>query len=159
MPQYLEEFNPPARLLLGPGPSNVNPRVLQAMAAPLLGHLDPDFLRVMDDVRDMLRVVFQTDNGITLPVSGTGSAGMEAAVVNVVEPGDTVVVGINGYFGERLAQIAERAGATVARVQAEWGHPLDPDAIGAELKNHASVKAVAMVHAETSTGCGVPPRR
>ncbi len=152
MPQYLEEFNPPARLLLGPGPSNVNPRVLQAMAAPLLGHLDPDFLKVMDDVRDMLRLVFQTDNGITLPVSGTGSAGMEAAVVNVVEPGDTVIVGINGYFGERLVQIAERAGATVARVEAEWGQPLDPDAISAELKNHAKVKAVAMVHAETSTG-------
>ena len=103
MPKYLEEFNPPIRLLLGPGPSNVNARVLQAMSAPLLGHLDPDFLDVMDDVRDMLRLVFKTDNDITFPISGTGSAGMEAAIVNVIEPGDTMVVGINGYFGDRIA--------------------------------------------------------
>ena len=152
MPSYQEEFHPPARLLLGPGPSNVNPRVLQAMGAPLLGHLDADFLRVMDDVREMLRLVFQTDNGITLPVSGTGSAGMEAALVNVLEPGDTAVVGVNGYFGDRLAQIAERCGATVHRVETPWGHPLDPMAMEAELDKHSKVKAVAMVHAETSTG-------
>jgi len=152
MPRYLEEFNPPARLLMGAGPSNVNARVLRAMSAPLLGHLDPDFLRVMDDVREMLRLVFQTTNAITLPVSGTGSAGMEAAIVNILEPGDTVVVGINGYFANRMAEIASRCGTTVHRVEAPWGTPLDPQAIEAELKKHAKVKAVMAVHAETSTG-------
>ena len=152
MRSYQEEFHPPPRLLLGPGPSNVNPRVLQAMSVPILGHLDPDFLRAMDDVREMLRLVFQTANGITLPVSGTGSAGMETAMVNVLEPGDTIVVGINGYFSERMAQIASRCGATALRVETEWGHPLDPAAIRAELARHAQVKAVAVVHAETSTG-------
>ncbi|MBI4201082.1 MAG: alanine--glyoxylate aminotransferase family protein [Chloroflexi bacterium] len=155
-PSYLEEFNPPFRLLMGPGPSNVHPRVLQAMGSPLLGHLDPDFLRVMDDVREMLRLVFQTANGVTLPISGTGSAGMEASLVNTLEVGDTVVVGINGYFGDRLAQIAARCGATVHRVEAQWGHPLDPSAIEREMKKHAKVKAVAVVHAETSTGVMSP---
>ena len=158
MPKYLEEFNPPVRLLLGPGPSNVNPRVLQAMSAPLLGHLDPVFLDIMDDVRDMLRIVFKTKNEITIPISGTGSAGMETAIVNVIEPGDTMIVGINGYFGERIAQIGERAGATVARVNAEWGLPLDPDKLNEELKKHKRVKAVAMVHAETSTGVRSPAK-
>ena len=158
MPKYLEEFNPPIRLLLGPGPSNVNPRVLQAMSAPLLGHLDPAFLDIMDDVRDMLRIVFKTTNEITLPISGTGSAGMETAIVNVIEPGDTMVVGINGYFGDRIAQIGERSGATVARVNAEWGLPLDPDKLNEELKKHKRVKAVAMVHAETSTGVRSPAK-
>ena len=153
---YLEEFRPGPRLLMGPGPSNVAPRVLQAMSASLLGHLDPDFLHVMDDVKEMLRLVFQTANGITLPISGTGTAGMEAALVNILEPGDTIVVGVNGYFGDRLAQIAARCGATVHRVEAEWGHPLDPQAVEAELKKHPKVKAVAMVHAETSTGVESP---
>ena len=152
MHSYQEEFHPPERLLLGPGPSNVNPRVLKAMGAPLLGHLDPDFLRVMDDVREMLRLVFQTGNTITFPVSGTGSAGIETAMVNVLEAGDTAVVGVNGYFGDRMAQIAERCGATVHRVETEWGHPLDPAAVRAELAKHPKVKAVGMIHAETSTG-------
>jgi alanine-glyoxylate transaminase/serine-glyoxylate transaminase/serine-pyruvate transaminase len=148
----MEEFHPLPRILMGAGPSNVNPRVLQAMTAPLLGHLDPDFIKVMDDVREMLRKVFQTSNAITLPISGTGSAGMEAALVNILEPGDTVVVGINGYFADRIAQIASRCGATTYRVEAAWGYPLDPAAIEAELKKHPKVKVVAMVHAETSTG-------
>ncbi|MEE8443375.1 MAG: alanine--glyoxylate aminotransferase family protein [Dehalococcoidia bacterium] len=152
MLSYQEEFSPPARLLLGPGPSNANSRVLQAMTAPLLGHLDPDFMRVLDDVKEMLRQVFQTANGITLPVSGTGTAGMEAALYNTLEPGDTVVVGINGFFADRMSHIAARCGATVHRVEAEWGCPLDPQALEAEVKKHASVKAVAVVHAETSTG-------
>lgn len=152
IPRYLEEFHPPARILMGAGPSNVNPRVLQAMTAPLLGHLDPDFIRVMDDVREMLRIVFQTTNAITLPISGTGSAGMEAALVNILEPGDTVVVGVNGYFADRVAQIASRCGAHVHLVNGPWGYPLNPAAIEAELKKHPKVKVVAMVHAETSTG-------
>ncbi|MFC1935281.1 pyridoxal-phosphate-dependent aminotransferase family protein [Chloroflexota bacterium] len=152
MPSYQEEFHPPARLLMGPGPSNVHPRVLQAMAAPLLGHLDPDFLQVMDDIKDMLRLVFQTANGITVPVSGTGSAGMEASLFNTLEPGDTIVIGVNGFFGDRLVQIASRCGVTIHCVESEWGDPLDPKAIETELKKHANVKAVAMVHAETSTG-------
>ena len=152
MPRYLEEFYPPTRLLMGAGPSNVNPRVLQAMNAPLLGHLDPEFLRVMDDVREMLGLVFQTSNAITFPVSGTGSAGMEAVLVNILEPGDTIVVCSNGYFGDRLQQIASRCGATVHLVEAPWGYPLDPDAVSIELKKRSKVKAVAMVHAETSTG-------
>ena len=156
MSRYQEEFHPPIRLLLGAGPSSVNPRVLQAMGAPILGHLDPEFIRVMDDVREMLRLVFQTSNGITLPISGTGSAGMEAALVNVLEPGDTIVVAVNGFFGERMAEIASRCGANVRRVEAPWGHPLDPQAVEAELKNHSKVKAVALVHAETSTGVANP---
>ena len=156
MPSYQEEFTPPTRLLMGAGPSNANPRVLQAMGASLLGHLDPAFLRVMDDVKEMLRLVFQTTNGITLPISGTGSAGMESALVNVLEPGDNIVVGVNGYFGDRMAKIAERCGVTVHRVEAPWGHPLDPQAMEAELKKHPKVKAVAMVHVETSSGVRNP---
>ena len=155
-PTYLREFHPSSRLLMGAGPSNFDPRVLEAMAAPMLGHLDPDFLRVMDDVRAMLREVFLTQNTLTLPVSGTGTAGMEAAVVNVVEPGDTIVVAANGYFAERLADIAQRAGAVVHQVVQPYGQPVDPDALRAEIKRHDKVKAVAMVHAETSTGVLTP---
>jgi alanine-glyoxylate transaminase/serine-glyoxylate transaminase/serine-pyruvate transaminase len=152
MTTYLQEFTPPTRLLMGPGPSNVNPRVLQAMGAPLLGHLDPNFLSVMDDVREMLRQVFQTSNSLTLPISGTGSAGMEAALVNTLEAGDSIIVAINGYFGNRLVQVAERCGVTVHKIAYEWGHPVSPEAIEGEFKKHSKIKAVAMVHAETSTG-------
>ncbi len=159
MEPYQQEFHPPARLLLGPGPSNVNPRVLQAMSMFLLGHLDPNFLQVMDDVAGMLRLVFRTNDDMTLPISGTGSAGIEAALVNVLEPGDSIVVGINGFFGEHIAQIAERCSAMVHRVEATWGHPVDPGAIDAELKRHSGVKAVAFVHAETSAGVLTPPRQ
>lgn len=153
---YMSEFHPSSRLLMGAGPSNFDPRVLEAMAAPMLGHLDPDFLKVMDDVRIMLREVFLTDNTLTLPVSGTGTAGMEAAVVNVVEPGDTIVVGANGYFADRLADIAQRAGATVHKVVQPYGEPVDANALEAEVKRHPDVKAVAMVHAETSAGVVTP---
>ena len=152
MPGYQEEFHPPARLLMGPGPSNVNPRVHQAMSASLLGYADPGFHKVMDDVQEMLRLVFQTANNLTFPISGTGSAGIETAMVNVLEPGDVILVAENGHFGDRLAQIAARCGAAVTRVQTEWGRPVDPQAIKAELEKHSRVKAVAMVHAETSTG-------
>lgn len=152
----MDEFNPPTRLLMGAGPSNIHPRVAHAMTASLLGHLDPDFLGVMDDVREMLREVFQTKNAATLPVSGTGTAGMEAALVNVLEQGDTFVIGTNGYFGERLAEIGRRCGAEVVTVEHPMGSPVDPDAVKARLASLERVKAVAVVHAETSTGVLTP---
>ncbi len=152
MPKYMDEFLPPNRILMGAGPSNVNPRVLRAMSAPLLGHLDPDFLSIMDDVKVMLRMVFQTTNNLTIPISGTGTAGMEAALVNMLEPGDTFIAATDGYFGVRLADIASRCSATVFRVEAPWGEAIDPSAVEAELKKHPKVKAVSLVHAETSTG-------
>ena len=152
MERYQSEFVPPARVLMGAGPSNVHPRVIRAMTASLLGHMDPDFLQVLDDVNAMLRVVFRTSNAFTWPVSGTGTAGMEAAIVNIVEPGDTVVVAANGYFGERLSEIARRAGANVATVHFAYGEPASSERIRDELTRHRSVKAVAVVHAETSTG-------
>src|SRR5688572_21360640 len=134
---------------MGPGPGNPYPEVVEAFARPLLGHLDPDFLVVLDETCDRLRRVFQTDNALTLPISGTGSAGMEAAFVNVIEPGDVVVVGVNGVFGERMCDVAERCGARVVRVEAAWGKPLDPQAL---LDAHPSPAVIAVVHAETSTG-------
>ena len=156
MTSYRDEFIPPFRLLMGAGPSNVHPRVLHALTASLLGHLDPDFLRAMDDVREMLRQVFLTKNQVTLPVSGTGTAGMEAALVNILEPGDTFVVGTNGFFGQRLADIAERAGAKVFEVEHPMGQPVSAEAVRAEIARHDQVKAVAVVHAETSTGVLTP---
>jgi alanine-glyoxylate transaminase/serine-glyoxylate transaminase/serine-pyruvate transaminase len=150
------EFLPPQRLLMGAGPSNVHPRVLNAMSASLLGHLDPVFLQVMDDVRSMLREVFKTENSATLPVSGTGTAGMEAACVNILEPGDVFIVATNGYFGERLAEIASRTGASVVTVDHAVGEPVSAAAIKAELAKHAHVKGVGVVHAETSTGVITP---
>ena len=158
MSDYLKEFIPPERLLLGAGPSNVHPRVLQAMATPILGHLDPDFLRVMDDVMEVLRIVFQSSNRLTLPISATGTAGMEAAFCNVVEPGDTVVIAVNGYFGSRMVDIASRCGAQVQTVEFPWGQPVGPDlsAIEDELKKHRSVKVLGVVHGETSTGVLTP---
>lgn len=147
-----EPFNPPKRLLLGPGPSPVDDRVLAAMAAPLLGHLDPLFLQCMDDVQSLLRYVFETENRVTIPISATGSAGMEAALINVIEPGDDVVVCINGVFGQRMKDIIERAGANPIVVEATWGEPIDANKIDAALKSSSSPRAVALVHAETSTG-------
>ncbi|CAN5725464.1 alanine--glyoxylate aminotransferase family protein [soil metagenome] len=137
------------RVLMGPGPSNPYPEVAAAFARPLLGHLDPDFLAVLDETCDRLREVFGTTNALTLPVSGTGSAGMEAAIVNFVGPGDTIVVGVNGVFGERMCEVARRAGAEVVRVDEEWGRPLAPDRL---LDAHPDPKMIAVVHAETSTG-------
>ncbi|MDP2948989.1 MAG: alanine--glyoxylate aminotransferase family protein [Chloroflexota bacterium] len=156
MPELPPELNPPARILLGPGPSNVHPRVYQAMMAPVLGHLDPDFLRIMDETKELLRTVFRTQNEETIAVSGTGSAGMEAAVANLIEPGERAVVCINGYFGERIAEIASRYGAEVMRVEAEWGHIIEPEAVEAALKAAGRTKLVAIVHAETSTGVSQP---
>ena len=137
------------RVLMGPGPSNPYPEVVEAFTRPLLGHLDPDFLGVLDETCDRLRAVFRTGNELTLPISGTGSAGMEAAFVNFVESGDVVVVGVNGVFGERMCEVASRCGAEVVRVEEEWGSPIDPQRL---LDAHASPKVIAVVHAETSTG-------
>lgn len=150
------EFTPPARLLLGPGPSMVHPRVLRAMSAPLIGHLDPEFLHLMDGIQQGLRDLFQTRNRFTIALSGTGSAGMEAALVNVIEPGDAVIVGVNGLFGARMATIIERCGGRPIRVEASWGRILEPATIEQALARSAPVKAVALVHAETSTGVHQP---
>ena len=149
-------FAPPARVLLGPGPSDVHPRVLAALAAPLVGHLDPVFVAMMEEVKSLLRFVFATENALTIPISGTGSAGMEACVVNLVEPGDEVVVGVNGVFGTRLAEVATRAGATVTRVEAPWGHVVRAEQVEAALRNCRQPKLVALIHAETSTGAWQP---
>jgi alanine-glyoxylate transaminase/serine-glyoxylate transaminase/serine-pyruvate transaminase len=137
------------RTLMGPGPSNPYPEVAAAFARPMLGHLDPEFLAILDETCDRLRAVFRTNNALTLPISGTGSAGMEAAFVNVVGPGDVVVVGVNGLFGERMCDVASRCGGQVVRVDAPWGQPIDPQQL---LDAHASPKVIAVVHAETSTG-------
>jgi alanine-glyoxylate transaminase/serine-glyoxylate transaminase/serine-pyruvate transaminase len=150
------EFQPPERLLLGPGPSQVHPRVLRAMSAPLVGHLDPAFVEMMEEVKGLLRHVFATTNPLTIPISGTGSAGMEACLVNLLEPGDELVVGVNGVFGTRMAEVAERAGAVVRRVEAPWGRIVRPEQIEAALANAARPKLVAVVHAETSTGAWQP---
>ncbi len=144
------------RLLLGPGPSPVPDRVLQAMARPTLGHLDPQFLQLMDDVNERLRGVFGTKNRMTFPVSGTGSAAMEASLANVVEPGDTVVVGVNGVFGTRLAEMARRMGGEVVEVEADWGRIIEPDQIEDALGAHPEAAVVAVVAAETSTGVRQP---
>ena len=151
-----QNFIPPRRLLLGPGPSMVHPRVLRALSTPLLGHLDPAFLALMDEIQTLLRMVFQTKNRFTIAVSGTGSAGMEASIVNIVEPGDTVIVGVNGVFGTRLASMVERCGGKAIRVEAPWGQIIESDAIETALRRSGPVKAVAIVHAETSTGVWQP---
>lgn len=143
-------------LLMGPGPSPVHKRVLEAMGQHTLGHLDPDFLKIMNSAMDLLRFVFETNNQITFPVSGTGSAGMEAALVNVVEPGDKVVIGVNGIFGQRMVDVASRCGAEVVEVKAEWGSPVDPEELEKVLAAHSDVKLVGIIHAETSTGAQQP---
>lgn len=146
-----EPFQPPRRILLGPGPSPVEERILNAMAKPLLGHLDPVFLSCMDDIQSLLRYTFETENRVTIPISGTGSAGMEASIVNVVEPGDEVVVCIHGVFGERMRDVIERAGGKPVIVRAEWGEAIDPNQVEEALKS-SQARAVCIVHAETSTG-------
>src|SRR5690625_6293716 len=138
-----------SRHLFGPGPTNAYPEATAALAAPLLGHLDPEFIRLMDETCEMLREVWQTENPRTIPLSATGSAGMEAAFVNTVEEGDVVVVAVNGLFGERMCEVARRSGAEVVRVDHEWGQPVDPERVAAA---HPNPKIIAAVHAETSTG-------
>ncbi len=151
----IEELTPPDRTLMGPGPSDVNPRVLRAMSTPLVGHLDPSFVEIMNEVQELLRYTFRTDNQWTIPVSGTGSAAMEAAIGNVVEPGDTMLVPTNGYFGGRMASMARRAGGEIVTVDAPWGEPLDPDDVADALAEH-DPDVFGFIHAETSTGVRQP---
>jgi alanine-glyoxylate transaminase/serine-glyoxylate transaminase/serine-pyruvate transaminase len=148
-------INPPIRTLMGPGPSDTHPSVLQALSRPTLGHLDPDYLQIMDQLQGMLRSVFRTTNPLTFAVSGTGSAGMEAAVVNLIEPGDTMVVGVNGVFGARMAEVATRAGAEVTRLERGWGEVFTPEDVERALSTVAP-KVVGLVLAETSTGAWQP---
>jgi alanine-glyoxylate transaminase / serine-glyoxylate transaminase / serine-pyruvate transaminase len=147
---------PAERILLGPGPSPVPQRVLRALGAPTLGHLDPQYLAIMDETCEFLRQVFRTKNALTFPVSGTGMAGMECIAVNLIEPGDEVLVCINGVFGMRMKDVMERCGATVHTVEAGWGDIFSLDQIGAALKQHPKTKLVGIVHAETSTGALQP---
>ncbi len=151
MSQVPPQLDPPHRVLLGPGPSDVAPSVLSALARPTLGHLDPGFLQVMDELKAMQRAVMRTANELTLPMSGTGSAGMETCLVNLVQPGDAVLVGVNGVFGGRLCEVAHRAGAQVTSVEAEWGRALTPQAFRAAAKGQRFALLCA-VHGETSTG-------
>ncbi|MDT8340565.1 MAG: alanine--glyoxylate aminotransferase family protein [Longimicrobiales bacterium] len=151
---HLADIRP--RLLLGPGPSPVHPRILEALARPTVGHLDPQFLAVMDDVNQGLREVFGTANALTFPVSGTGSAAQEAAMVNLLEPGDTAIIGVNGVFGGRLAEMARRVGAHVVALEAAWGRIIEPDQVARALSAHPRARLVAVVLAETSTGVRQP---
>lgn len=148
-------FDPPTRLLLGPGPSNVSPSVLRAMSRPLVGHLDLFFVKMMEEIKAMLRQVFLTKNDMTFPVSGTGSAGMEFCFANLIEPGDRVVIGVNGVFGTRMCDVAERCGAKVIKVESPWGQIIEAEQIAKAL-GKCRPKLVAIVHAETSTGALTP---
>lgn len=146
---------PPRRILMGPGPSDIAPSVLAALGAPTVGHLDPYFLKVMDEVQSMLRSVFQTTNELTMSVSGTGSAGMETCVVNLIEPGDRMLVCVNGVFGGRMADVAARCGAEVTKIERPYGEVFTPEEIEAAVKQ-CQPKVVGIVHAETSTGALQP---
>ncbi len=153
--RIIQPLNPPRRILMGPGPSDTHPRVLSMLGAPTVGHLDPYFLTVMNEVQSMLRQVFQTKNEMTLAVSGTGSAGMETCVVNLIEPGDKMIVCVNGVFGGRMADVAERAGAVVIKLERPFGEVFSAAEIEAAVKQH-SPKVLGIVHAETSTGALQP---
>jgi alanine-glyoxylate transaminase/serine-glyoxylate transaminase/serine-pyruvate transaminase len=148
----LKSFQPNNRLLMGPGPSNVHPRVLKALARPTIGHLDPQFIGLMDEIKSLLKYAFQTENEVTFAVSGPGSVGMETCLVNLVEPGDKVVVCINGVFGGRMKDIVERCGATPIEVTAPWGSAIDPAELEEKLSQNEDASIAAFVHAETSTG-------
>jgi alanine-glyoxylate transaminase/serine-glyoxylate transaminase/serine-pyruvate transaminase len=151
--ESLGELVVPQRNLLGPGPSNVHPRVYRAMMAPVIGYLDPVFIQLIDDTQRPLRTIFRTENDMTMAISGTGTCGMEAAIYNVVEAGDNVIVCVNGFFGTRMADMAKRCGANVILVEAEWGRIIEPDQIREALRSAGGpVKVVAIVHGETSTG-------
>ncbi|UYM16744.1 pyridoxal-phosphate-dependent aminotransferase family protein [Endozoicomonas euniceicola] len=148
----ISSFYPPQRILMGPGPTDVHPKVLQALSRPTIGHLDPAFIGMMDEVRTLLQYAFQTENGCTMAVSAPGSAGMEACFVNLIEPGDKVVVCINGVFGNRMAENVVRSGGQLVKVEDDWGRPVSPDKLEEALKAHPDARIVAFVHAETSTG-------
>jgi alanine-glyoxylate transaminase/serine-glyoxylate transaminase/serine-pyruvate transaminase len=149
-------MHPAERILLGPGPSPVPQRVLRALGAPTLGHLDPQYLTIMDQVCEMLRQVFQTKNALTFPVSGTGMAGMECVAVNLIEPGDEVIVCVNGVFGLRMKDVMERCGAKVHALETTWGDVFTPEQIAAAFAAHPNSKLIGIVHAETSTGAHQP---
>lgn len=148
----VSSFHPPSRVLMGPGPSDIHSRVLQALGRPVIGHLDPEFIMMMDEIKGLLHYAFQTTNQMTLPISAPGSAGMECAFVNLLEPGDSVIVCVNGVFGGRMVENVERCGATAIKVVDDWGTPIDLNKLEDALKANPGVKAVAFVHAETSTG-------
>jgi alanine-glyoxylate transaminase / serine-glyoxylate transaminase / serine-pyruvate transaminase len=145
-------FHPPQRTLMGPGPSDVNPRVLEALARPTIGHLDPLFIKMMDELKELLRYAFQTNNEVTMPISAPGSAGMEACFVNLVEPGDKVIICSNGVFGGRMKENVERCGGEAIIIEDPWGRAVDPDKVEDALKANSDAKVLAFVHAETSTG-------
>ena len=148
----IQSFHPPVRTLMGPGPSDVNPRILEAMGRPTIGHLDPVFVSMMDEMKELLRYAFQTSNKLTMPVSAPGSAGMEMCFVNLVEPGDKVIVCQNGVFGGRMKENVERSGGTAVMVEDTWGVAVDPAKVEAALKANPDARILAFVHAETSTG-------
>ena len=148
----IKSFHPPQRILMGPGPSDVSPRVLEAMSRPTIGHLDPVFVSMMDEMKTLLKFAFQTENELTMPVSAPGSAGMETCFVNLVEPGDKVIVCQNGVFGGRMKENVERCGGVAVMVQDDWGRAVDPQKLEDALKANPDAKIVAFVHAETSTG-------
>jgi len=148
----VQSFIPPLRTLMGPGPSDVHPRVLAAMARPTIGHLDPLFVAMMDEVRSLLQYAFQTDNALTIAVSAPGSAGMETCFVNLLEPGDKVIVCQNGVFGGRMLENVQRCGGEVVLLEFPWGEAIDPNTVEQALKTHSDAKFLAFVHAETSTG-------
>jgi len=157
MEKWMEgDLHPSYRILMGPGPSNVHYRVYQAMSNPVIGYLDPQILACMDEISEMLRGVFQTKNQVTLAISGTGSSGMEASYTNFVEPVDSVVIGISGFFADRMAQVASRSGAKVTRVEEQWGKMIEPEKIIKVLKEHPEAKICGVVHGETSTGVRQP---
>jgi alanine-glyoxylate transaminase/serine-glyoxylate transaminase/serine-pyruvate transaminase len=156
MEPAIPELRPPERLLCGPGPTNVDPAVLEAMTRPMLGHLDPDLHEILHQLVDMLRRVYRMPDGLVLPLHSTGTAGMETGITSLVEPGDTVIVGQCGFFGRRIAEIAARHGAQVVTVEADWGECVSNDALMAELDRHPGARMIAVVHAETSTGVEHP---
>ncbi len=145
-------FAPQEKLLLGPGPSPIYPSVLASLSKPTLGHLDPDFIRMMDEIKELMQYAFQTENALTMPVSAPGSAGMETCFVNLVEPGDKVIVCRNGVFGMRMQENVERLGGEAIVLEFEWGKPVDPNEVEQAIKQHSDAKILAFVHAETSTG-------
>jgi len=148
----MKSFSPPKIRLMGPGPSEVSERVRAAMARPTIGHLDPAFIKLMDEIRTLLRYAMRTENDLTFPVSAPGSAGMETCLINLLEPGDTAIVCINGVFGGRMKQVVERSNAKAIIVEDEWGAPVSPEKVEKALKENPKTKVVAFVHAETSTG-------
>ncbi|WP_163371298.1 pyridoxal-phosphate-dependent aminotransferase family protein [Endozoicomonas acroporae] len=145
-------FHPPKRTLMGPGPSDVHPRITEALARPTIGHLDPEFIRMMDELKSLIQYAFKTSNRLTLPISAPGSAGMEACFANLVEEGDKVIVCINGVFGGRMKENVIRMGGTAITVDSDWGRAVDPKAVEETLNAHPDAKVLAFVHAETSTG-------